>query len=122
MLRCKKCKVPLDGLLSVLGKVFLGIKPSSQDPQMCNKCLSPESSNAQDGRQKDKPSTQAEGNKYKCQLCERMVHEDHALEHIKAEEYIIKLINKDHPQWKHKDPLCRECIAYYRKLVDNTEI
>ena len=37
--RCKLCKVPLEGLMYKLiaSKIF-GIKPSSKDPQVCNKC------------------------------------------------------------------------------------
>jgi hypothetical protein len=60
--------------------------------------------------------------KYKCNICERMISQEHALEHAKAEEYIIKLIKKDHPQWKSEDYLCLECIDYYRKLIKDAEI
>ena len=59
---------------------------------------------------------------YKCQICGRMIHEKHALGHIKAEEYIIHLIKKDHPKWDEKDASCPKCVAYYRELVDKTEI
>ena len=51
-----------------------------------------------------------------------MVHESHSLEHIKAEEYLISLIQKDHPQWQDKEPTCKECIEYYQKLVKDSEI
>lgn len=51
-----------------------------------------------------------------------MIHEEHSLEHIKAEEYLIDLIRKDHSHWQHKDPTCQECITYYRKLVKETEV
>ena len=59
---------------------------------------------------------------YQCQVCKRMVHESHSLEHIKAEEYLISLIQKDHPQWQDKEPTCKECIEYYQKLVKDSEI
>ena len=59
---------------------------------------------------------------YKCQICQRMIDEDHALTHIKAEEYLIALITKDHPQWGQKDPTCKECIEYYRKLIKEAAI
>lgn len=60
--------------------------------------------------------------KYKCQICERMIHEEHSLEHAKAEEYLINLIKKDHPKWDQKDSACPECIEYYRKLIKQSEI
>jgi hypothetical protein len=63
-----------------------------------------------------------EQKKYKCQICGRMVHEEHALVHVKADEYLIELIKKDHPQWQEKDKSCPKCIAYYRELVDKAEI
>ena len=62
------------------------------------------------------------GKKYKCRICGRMIHETHSLEHAKAEEYLIDLIRKDHPQWKQKDSACKECIEYYRKLINQSEI
>lgn len=60
--------------------------------------------------------------KYKCQICNRMIDEEHAIMHIKTEEYIINLIKKDHPFWKNKDITCPECIEYYQKLVREAEI
>ncbi|MFH1578128.1 MAG: hypothetical protein ABIC18_03545 [Candidatus Omnitrophota bacterium] len=59
---------------------------------------------------------------YKCQICQRMINKKHAMMHIKAEEYIIGLIKKAHPQWKEKDPTCKVCVDYYRKLVKEAEI
>jgi hypothetical protein len=51
-----------------------------------------------------------------------MILESHAIEHIKTEEYLMGLISKDHPKWSKKDPVCQECIDYYRKLVEDAEI
>ena len=64
----------------------------------------------------------AGGKRYKCQICGRMIHEAHSLEHAKAEEYLLNLIKKDHPKWKQKDLTCSECIEYYRKLINQAEI
>ncbi|MBD3263908.1 MAG: hypothetical protein GF375_02250 [Candidatus Omnitrophica bacterium] len=64
----------------------------------------------------------AGGGKYKCQLCGRMIHRENALEHIKAEEYLIELVRKDHPRWNKESATCKECIDYYKKLVDEAEI
>jgi hypothetical protein len=60
--------------------------------------------------------------KHKCQICDREVDDFVALSHIKAEEYIIDLILRDHPEWKEKSKTCPKCIEYYRKLVKETEI
>ena len=66
--------------------------------------------------------TFSKGKRYKCQICGRMILEVHSLEHAKAEEYLLELIKKDHPQWNQKDLTCPECIEYYRKLIVQTEI
>ncbi|MBN1521450.1 MAG: hypothetical protein JW928_02865 [Candidatus Aureabacteria bacterium] len=63
-----------------------------------------------------------EDKQYRCQICGRMVKTEHALGHIKAEEYIISLIKKDHPEWNDKGVSCPQCLNYYRELVDKTEI
>ena len=60
--------------------------------------------------------------KYKCQICDRDVDDFAALSHIKAEEYLIKLILKDHPEWHEKNTTCRKCLDYYKKLIKDAEI
>ncbi len=60
--------------------------------------------------------------KYKCQICERNIDEFVSLAHIKAEEYLLSLILKDHPEWKEHKPTCHKCVQYYRKLIKESEI
>ena len=60
--------------------------------------------------------------KYRCQLCDRDIDEFASLAHIKAEEYLIELIRKDHPEWHEKKRTCHKCFEYYKKLVKETEI
>ena len=60
--------------------------------------------------------------KYKCQICGKMIHQSHSLEHAKTEEYLLNLIRKDHPEWKDQDITCPECLEYYRKLINQAEI
>lgn len=60
--------------------------------------------------------------KYKCQICEREIDDFVSISHIKAEEYLMELIRKDHPEWKTGDKTCKQCIEYYRKLVKDAEI
>ncbi|MCU0665890.1 MAG: hypothetical protein MUF05_02190 [Candidatus Omnitrophica bacterium] len=60
--------------------------------------------------------------KYKCQICNREIDDYVSIAHIKAEEYILELIKKDHPKWKVDKGACQECIDYYRKLVKDAEI
>ncbi len=105
MRRCKKCKVPLEGRIAAVLKKVLKITASKDDPGLCNKCL---------------PPTKAGG--YVCPICGRAISEDHALIHVKAEEYLLSLIKKDHPEWKESDGTCPECIAYYRKLIREANI
>jgi len=100
---CKQCGVPLDGLLSVVPKILFGVKPSEENVSWCNKCVK-------------------KYKMYKCHICARMIHESNSLEHIKAEEYFISLIRKDHSHWGQRTPQEEECLAYYRELVRKTEI
>ncbi len=60
--------------------------------------------------------------KYKCQLCDREIDDFASIAHAKAEEYLIELIRRDHPEWKEHEKTCHKCIEYYRKLVKETEI
>ena len=60
--------------------------------------------------------------KHRCQICDRDIDDFASITHIKAEEYIIDLIRRDHPEWKEQDKTCHVCIEYYRKLVKETEI
>lgn len=114
MQRCKICQVPLDGFLSVIGKLFLKIRPSSQNSEICNKCA--------DAQLRAEKLKKTEASQYECQICGRLIHAEHALMHAKAEEYLMNLIKKDHPQWQDKDPTCKECVEYYRKLINEAEI
>ena len=60
--------------------------------------------------------------KYRCQICERDIDDFVSISHIKAEEYLLNLIQKAHPEWKKDGKTCHECIDYYRKLVKDAEI
>ncbi|MBU1122231.1 MAG: hypothetical protein ABIH71_07285 [Candidatus Omnitrophota bacterium] len=71
---------------------------------------------------KKKCESKSSEGKYKCNICGRMISERKALIHVKAEEYIMNLIKKDHPQWNSDDPSCHVCIDYYRKLVKDGKI
>ena len=105
MKKCKKCKVPLEGPLHTIAKGLFKVMPSQHDAQLCNKCEPKESSG-----------------KYQCQICKRYIDESAALTHVKAEEYLLELIRKDHPQWKEKHNTCERCITYYRELIKKAEI
>jgi len=117
MLRCKVCKVPLSGFLGKISKLVLKVNSSVSDSGVCNKCAGQAMS-----KKKGVTPDQLKGGRYQCTLCGRMIHEEHSLEHIKAEEYLIELIRKDHSHWKDKDPTCQDCVDYYRRLVKETEI
>ncbi|RJP28747.1 MAG: hypothetical protein C4533_02870 [Candidatus Omnitrophota bacterium] len=60
--------------------------------------------------------------KYNCQICNREIDDFVSVTHIKAEEYLLELIRKDHPEWKEKDKTCHKCVEYYRRLVKDAEI
>jgi len=60
--------------------------------------------------------------KYRCRICNREIDDFVSIAHIKAEEYLLELIEKDHPKWKDEDKACHKCIDYYRKLVKDMEI
>jgi len=104
MKRCEKCKVPLEGVGLRIADMLFKVKPSAKNPNLCNKC---------EGKLQTK---------YRCQICDRDIDESVAMMHIKAEEYIINLIKKDHPQWNKDKSLCKECLDYYRRLIKEAEL
>ncbi|MFH0762353.1 MAG: hypothetical protein V1925_00490 [Candidatus Omnitrophota bacterium] len=59
---------------------------------------------------------------YKCQICGREIDEFVSIAHAKAEEYLIELIKRDHPEWNKEHDTCHKCVEYYRRLVKETEI
>ncbi len=121
MLRCKRCNIPLSGFFGLVGRM-IGRKPSADNPELCSICAGKEKKKNKD----EFFSVQLPGSdpekEYQCRICGRMVKEEHALEHVQAEEYLISLIQKDHPDWKHDTPTCKKCLEYYRTLVKDAEI
>ncbi|MCF7870084.1 MAG: hypothetical protein K9M01_03090 [Candidatus Omnitrophica bacterium] len=120
MKKCKVCGVALSGLMGKIKKIFFNQYPSNKDQGVCNKCI--ENGKPNKSEEKADKLTIREDEKYQCPVCKRMIHQSHALEHIKSEEYLMKLIAKDHPKWDKEEPICKECIDYYRKLVEDAEI
>ncbi len=60
--------------------------------------------------------------RHKCQICQRIIDDRIGIMHAKAEEYLINLIKKDHPEWNQGKKTCPECITYYRELVKKADI
>jgi len=60
--------------------------------------------------------------KYKCQICDREVDDFASITHIKAEEYLLELIRRDHPEWHESKKTCQKCVDYYRTLIKDAEI
>jgi len=60
--------------------------------------------------------------KYTCQICERDIDDFASIAHIKAEEYLLDLIRRDHPEWHETKKTCHKCVEYYRKLVKENEV
>ena len=105
MKRCRKCKVPLEGSFAKILKKVLKVYPSEKDPSLCNRCAEVKNQTS-----------------YTCQICNRTINEKTALTHIKAEEYLLSLIKKDHPEWKNEKETCQKCIDYYRDLIKKAQI
>ncbi len=103
MTKCTKCGVSLSGFLSRVPRLLFAVMPSEKDASLCNKCAE------KHGR-------------YQCRICGRMIHEERSLEHVRAEEYLLGLIKKDHSHWGSRQPSEEECIQYYRELIRKTEI
>lgn len=107
MKRCQQCKVPLEGSVAKILKTILKIYPSDKNPTLCNRCA----------KDKDRAAQT-----YICQICNRTVDERNALSHVKAEEYLLELIKKDHPEWHATKETCPECLDYYRNLIKKAQI
>ena len=93
MRRCKICKVPLEGFGLKISHALFRVSQSEEDPNLCNKC-------------------EAKSTTYKCEICQRFIDKKKALTHVKAEEYILSLIKKDHPEWNKKEDISEECLDY----------
>ncbi len=50
----------------------------------------------------------------RCSLCGKQAD----IVHIEAEQYILDVIKKDHPEWVNKNGSCKACMDYYKKLDD----
>jgi hypothetical protein len=120
MKKCKVCGGVLNGLVGKIKKIFFNQPPPGKNQDVSNKGVNKAESN-KPGK-KISESTTREDEKYQCPICKRMILQSHAIEHIKTEEYLMGLISKDHPKWSKKDPVCKECIDYYRKLIEDAEI
>lgn len=59
---------------------------------------------------------------YRCPRCGRDIEESILLPHVKAEEYLIGLIRRDHPEWVLSNGECPRCKGYYRALVERTGV
>lgn len=81
------------------------VSRSKEDPSLCNRC-----------------TTKNNKKNYTCQICDRAIDEATALTHIKAEEYLLDLIRKDHPEWKEDNKTCPKCVEYYRELIKKAKI
>lgn len=114
MKRCQKCHFPFEGKLAGLIGKILHIKASSTHPDLCTRCASDSS-----GSKSPFGAGSPFGAKaYVCQICNRRIDKKVALTHVKAEEYLLGLIKKDHPEWRDD----KESIAYYRELIKAAEI
>jgi hypothetical protein len=105
MKRCAKCRVPLEGKMFLILEKIFRLKTADSDPTLCNKC-----------------APRPHKGTYVCRICNREIEEKAALTHIRAEEYLLGLIKKDHPEWKESDPACAQCISYYRELIKKAKI
>lgn len=59
---------------------------------------------------------------YTCEICKRKIDDFASIAHVKAEEYLLELIRRDHPEWNEQKGMCPRCIEYYRRLVKENEI
>lgn len=106
MKKCRVCHIPLEGAISKIIGPALKRRPSQDDPTLCSRCASKNKA----------PRT------YVCSICRRPIDEESALTHVKAEEYLLELIRKDHPQWKEEEGACLRCVEYYRELIRKAKI
>lgn len=58
----------------------------------------------------------------RCPRCGKPISGPIMLAHAKAEEYLIGLIKRDHPEWAEPNGACHGCEAYYRVLVERTGV
>lgn len=59
---------------------------------------------------------------YRCSRCGKIIRGSLLLVHTKAEEYIIELLKRDHPEWVDHNGACSHCEQYYQALVERAGI
>ena len=62
---------------------------------------------------------------YQCALCGSSVQEDTAIYHKDLDEWMLKIIVKQHPSWKESGGACPKCVEELKKRykeVDEMEI
>ena len=64
----------------------------------------------------------AQSIRYQCHRCGKYIESSSVLAHAKAEEYLIGLIKRDHPEWVEAEGTCHRCEDYYQALVERTGI
>jgi hypothetical protein len=108
MKRCQQCRFPFEGRLAGLIGRVARIKASTTHPGLCTRCAATPSGTRAPLGARD----------YICQICHRKIDEKVAMTHVKAEEYLLGLIKRDHPEWRDD----QEAVAYYRELIKTAEI
>ncbi len=52
----------------------------------------------------------------RCPLCGDYLHADIADLHAMAEDWVIRKIRRDHPEWIEANGACPKCLEFYRNL------
>ncbi len=53
-----------------------------------------------------------------CKLCNKDID---SLYHI-TEQFMLDMIQRDHPDWVEKDGACLPCVEYYKDLDDAVRV
>lgn len=52
---------------------------------------------------------------YKCAVCNKIIEGDTKKYIDHTEEHIVEMIKDKHPEWVHKDGICKQCYDYYKE-------
>jgi hypothetical protein len=54
---------------------------------------------------------------YICPVCKEAIEHDLVVFLKHTDHHIIEIVLKEHPQWRHEEAICRECLDYYKKTM-----
>ncbi len=64
-----------------------------------------------------KPNEKNDDDRVTCPICGHRIRSSFLTVHVTAEQWTLKRIQQDHPEWREEDGVCTRCWDHYRNLA-----